>query len=323
MKQNEKIIIFGAGQRLRKLEKDGVLDDFEIVAICDNDVSKQGKYFNYCEIVDPNRINEFSYEEVYISSNEYYHAMREQLITELGIASNLIKRFVSVIEKQEWELNSWKNLYKTNKDCFDKAPTEYYKDLMLAIASEDNDEFLQGKVVADFGCGPRGSLAWTDMPQTKIGIDVLATKYLEEFGEEMISHNMIYVVSTEEKIPVPSGYVDYLFTLNALDYVLDLDKMIKELLRILKPGGTLIGSFNLNEGFTVCEPQTLTEIKLKEKLLKYFEIESYRLAYAVEPERRFEDFYGNFKDGNLVKELDNNKEAILWVRGKRKSEILS
>ncbi len=31
---------------------------------------------------------------------------------------------------------------------------------MLAIAKREDDEFLSNKIVADFGCDPRGSLAW-------------------------------------------------------------------------------------------------------------------------------------------------------------------
>lgn len=109
----------------------------------------------------------------------------------------------------------------------------------------------------------------------KIGIDVLSAEYLNEFGEEMISHNMIYVTSNENKIPIPSGFVDYVITINSLDHVMNLDEITRELLRILKPQGTLIASFNLNEPYVEHEPQTLTEEILQEKLLDNFDIESY------------------------------------------------
>ena len=61
--------------------------------------------------------------------------------------------------------------------------------------------------------------------------------------------------------------------MNSLDHVNNLDKMAGELLRILKPGGHLLGSFNLNEPSTECEPQTLTEEILNEKLLRHFKVE--------------------------------------------------
>ena len=310
-----KIIIFGAGKRLQELDRGGVLENFEVLARWDNDIQKQGKYFNYIEIVQPNRINEFPWQEIWISTNQYYSVIKEQLIRELCVPEERIKRFVDTEIKYKKEIDFWKKIYETDKDSFNKAPFSYYKELMLAIAEEENDEFLRGKVVADFGCGPRGSLAWTDVPKTKIGIDVLAAKYFEEFGKSMASHNMIYVVSTEERIPIPDNYIDCLITMNSLDHVADLDKITAELLRILKPGGILLASFNLNDPMTECEPQTLTENILREKLLKHFMIESYRCAHQM-IENRMEDYYGNFMRNNLIENVDD-VPSILWFRGRR------
>lgn len=47
--------------------------------------------------------------------------------------------------------------------------------------------------------------------------------------------------------------------------------MCNEMIRILKPGGILGGSFNMYEPASDCEPQTLTEAILEEHLLKYFD----------------------------------------------------
>ena len=45
---------------------------------------------------------------------------------------------------------------------------------MLAMAEEPTADFLAGKIVAAFGCGPRGSLVWAPNALLRIGIDVLA-----------------------------------------------------------------------------------------------------------------------------------------------------
>lgn len=86
----KKILIFGAGERLEMLEKEGYLNNYEILAICDNDIKKQGNYFNKYEIIKPSRIHEFAYEEIWISTNQYYNMIKNQLTEELGINEDVI-----------------------------------------------------------------------------------------------------------------------------------------------------------------------------------------------------------------------------------------
>jgi hypothetical protein len=53
------------------------------------------------------------------------------------------------------------------------AKVHMLKKIMLSMAQEEDDLFLKDKIVADFGCGPRGSLAWVKSTPIKIGIDIL------------------------------------------------------------------------------------------------------------------------------------------------------
>lgn len=52
---------------------------------------------------------------------------------------------------------------------------------------------------------------------------------------------------------------------------------------------------------------------LEECLLKYFEIESYRLAH-----RGKESIYEKLEKGELISSIEDGEEALLWVRGKKK-----
>src|SRR4051794_84192 len=52
----------------------------------------------------------------------------------------------------------------------------HYEPTMLALAGKPNADFLQGKICADFGCGPLGSLSWAKPARARIGIDVTATE---------------------------------------------------------------------------------------------------------------------------------------------------
>ena len=207
-------------------------------------------------------------------------------------------------EKYEHELNFWKNRYEEDNHLFDNSN---YEKLMLGMAGENNENFLKNKIVADFGCGPRGSLKWLKSATIKIGTDVLVDKYVDIFYSNIISHEMIYLKCTESAIPIPSDYIDILFTLNAIDHVDSFEKMSKEIVRIIKPGGEFIGSFNLNEPATTCEPESLSEEIVKKELLSYFTIKSYRIS-GFSGNNRYEPFI----KGKL--HYEKGEIATLWVR---------
>ncbi len=181
---------------------------------------------------------------------------------------------------------------------------EWYRGLMLNIAGETDDAFVADKVVADFGCGPRGSLCWAVKAAERIGIDVLVEQY-RRLGIE--AQTMRYVPSTEDTIPLPDASVDILFTINAMDHVDNFEAMCGELIRILKPGGELIGSFNLEEEASVCEPQTLTEDKIRQQLLGEFTVRSYRMAKHGPRGNN----YQHFNDGS---EPATDGPRYLWLR---------
>lgn len=309
-----KAIIFGAGYHSYNLIKSGSLKHMDIVAICDNDIHKQGTFLNDIEVIAPDRICEFKYDYIFISPYRFYDEIKLQLVNEFGIDSQKIDRLEIKTEKYIFELAFWEERYQKENNSF---ANHFYKKRMLDIAEEENDLFWSDKVVADFGCGPRGSLAWTNTPAVKLGIDVLAEQYLYKFGDELIKHQMVYVCSSENKIPVPSNFVDYLCTINSLDHVTNLKEMTAELLRILKPGGVMLGSFNLNEPYSACEPQTLTEDLLQRIFLKHFDVLSYKIAY-----KDSQNAYINLENNNLLNSLDNrNAPLVLWVKGKKKTNL--
>lgn len=304
----KKIIVFGTGYQLERMINRNYFIAYDILAFCDNDRNKWGREYAGKRIISPDDISEYNYENIVITTKLYEKEIREQLVKEYGIPDDEIKLLCLREDKYEGELEYWQTVYRNEGNKF---ANEHYGELMLAIAQEEDDDFLKNKIIVDFGCGPRGSLQWTKKPAVKIGVDVLTERYMEEFGETLIQHGMIYVTSTEQYIPLPNGIADCVCTINSLDHVNNLEEMSKEILRILKPQGILLASFNLNQSSTECEPQTLTEEKLKQYLLKYFEIDTYRLAYPGE-----KNVYENMEQGNLVKKIAD-EEAVLWIRARK------
>ncbi|MDE7324013.1 MAG: class I SAM-dependent methyltransferase [Lachnospiraceae bacterium] len=271
----KRIIVWGTGMYFEELCERGCIEGFEILAFCDNDSKKHGQLFHEKEIIAPDEIKERYFDAIYIASLTYYEEIKMQILREKLAPESKIKSFIPIKDKYEGELAFWSAVFKKEGNHFSNT---LYKKRMLEVAGEEDDSFWTDKVVVDFGCGPRGSLAWTKTPAVKIGVDVLAARYLEKFGDELVRQDMVYVTCSEDRIPIPDNYADWLITINSLDHVDNLDKMASELIRILKPGGSILGSFNLNEPVTECEPQTLTEEILEEKLLSHFDIVSRRIV---------------------------------------------
>jgi SAM-dependent methyltransferase len=207
-------------------------------------------------------------------------------------------------EKYEHELGFWIDRHNAENKRFNNSN---YKKIMLDMSQESNDIFLTNKIVVDFGCGPRGSLVWTQVPKLRIGVDVLVDKYYDYFGNDMIDDGYLYVKSTEKYIPIPTEFVDVVFTLNSLDHTDNFEVMLNELFRILKAGGEFIGCFNMNEPATICEPQKLTFQMMEKLLFPKLDIKHKITAF------NYDDFLDNTR-----KQPSENDICKLCIRGKKK-----
>jgi hypothetical protein len=87
--------------------------------------------------------------------------------------------------------------------------------------------------------------------------------------------------------------------------------MCGEILRIMKPGATFVGSFNLGEPPTPKEPQQLGEGMIRRCLLDSMEIESYR-ATRWGPA---DDPYAPFFSGLLP--FTPGQKGCLWVKARK------
>jgi SAM-dependent methyltransferase len=215
-------------------------------------------------------------------------------------------RLVPSVFKYQEEIGFWEHLWSTGQFI-----NNHYGPTFLAIAGEPDQSFLKDKIVADFGCGPQGSLCWASEAKARIGIDVLADSYTQ-FG--ITAHNMTYVVSSERRIPLPSNYVDVMFTINAMDHVNYFKTVCSEIVRVLAPGGLFVGSFNLGEPPTFSEPQTLSEQRVRDALFRRLDVQTYRTAPMGSREI---GVYKYFLEPDMPRPA-HYEEYCLWVRAKKK-----
>jgi len=221
----------------------------------------------------------------------------------LHILKPLVKHLAG--SKASCEIRYWQKQYRAEGNSFQNS---FYSKLMLSISDESDDSFLSNKVVADFGCGPRGSLLWAKSAQLRIGIDLLSTRYLQLFPQELLKHNMVYVTSTEFHIPLPDEFCDVVYSVNSLDHVQNLIPICNELRRILKPGGQLIGSFNLNHPPRKEEPQKLSENTLKKVLFRDYTIKHWWVSAPGSAKDRYQPLY------NRLPIPSSSGEKYLWAK---------
>jgi SAM-dependent methyltransferase len=141
---------------------------------------------------------------------------------------------------------------------------------VAAEAGSSEDELFAGRVVVDVGPGPLG---FPDAcpARVSIGVEPLAERF-REHGLLLHDSPAIYLAAGAESIPLVSGSVDVVVTRNSLDHVTSPAEVTAEVARILRPGGTLLVSVDVDHPATPTEPHTLTLDGVRE-LLASFEIE--------------------------------------------------
>lgn len=91
------------------------------------------------------------------------------------------------------------------------------------------------KPVADLGCGD-GFFVKTALGRAEIGIDLPDSRIKEVIPgiyQQLITYD-------GRRIPLPANTAGTVITNSVLEHVEDLDRVLREIYRILKPGGTLI-----------------------------------------------------------------------------------
>lgn len=104
---------------------------------------------------------------------------------------------------------------------------------------------FDGKTVLDFGCGPGHDLVGFgaySRPARLIGVDVSPTS-LDEARARLALHGidaeLIRQGAEDVRIPLPDGSVDHVHSSGVLHHTPDPVVHLKELRRVLKPGGTM------------------------------------------------------------------------------------
>lgn len=135
---------------------------------------------------------------------------------------------------------------------------------VLDEAAIDDGGFFDDKVVVDLGCGPVG-FPDACAARVSIGVDPLVEAYAAH-GLLLPDSRAVYMRGDAEQIPLLSSSVDVVVARDVLDYVVDPEQSAREMRRILRPSGTLIVGFDVDQTPTVAQPQALTVERVRSAL---------------------------------------------------------
>jgi demethylmenaquinone methyltransferase / 2-methoxy-6-polyprenyl-1,4-benzoquinol methylase len=137
---------------------------------------------------------------------------------------------------------------------FDRDAVEYLSKHLTPEKLRERDRVLslatgrkKYERVLDLGCGP-GTISndLLEISDEVWGIDLsedmirIAT---DRFRNTEYEHRIHFVAGDAEKLDFPDKYFDAVISLGVLRYLDSLEKGLKEINRVLKPGGVLIGTF--------------------------------------------------------------------------------
>jgi SAM-dependent methyltransferase len=170
-------------------------------------------------------------------------------------------------------------------------------------------DFYNGKRLLDVGCGPTGTLEWATMAAERVGLDPLVDRY-RSLGID--KHQMKYVDAPSERMPFEDDYFDVVSSFNSLDHVDDIEKTVAEIVRVLKPGGSLLLLVEVNHPPTATEPITLPwdvttwfGPRMTSVFERRFEVDPEAGIYrTVLGDRRWDDTRPDIRPGLLLARLD-------------------
>jgi ubiquinone/menaquinone biosynthesis C-methylase UbiE len=192
-----------------------------------------------------------------------------------------------ISEKEAAELAFWESRIQL-QGVLSNDHFEYFYTTHFGLTRE----FYTNKKILDIGCGPRGSLEWATEASVRIGLDPLADAY-RKLGTDQ--HAMEYVACGAEQMPFPDGAFDVVCSLNSLDHVDDLERVISEIVRVIAPGGQFLLLTDIHREPTTLEPAAFSWDVLG-KFLPALEIrEEHHFEYAVWSAESFGDIYQSLR----------------------------
>jgi SAM-dependent methyltransferase len=138
--------------------------------------------------------------------------------------------------------------------------------LGLPAAGEpgDIDDWARTRSVVEIGAGPFPLIASAHKGWLRcVAVDPIARGYVEEDLVPPAARHVVYVAARGESIPLPSASADLVVIENCLDHVRDPGQVLREIHRLLAPGGLLWIFVDLSNHVDHMHPHAMNEEKVR------------------------------------------------------------
>lgn len=223
------------------------------------------------------------------------------------------------LEREEWATLTWQNALIPERRFSEWE--RHLASIGLSLSS------FKSQHVLDVGCGPTGVVYFIDADR-RVGVDPLADQYEQWNGHWGAPVEL--VKSEAESMPFEDASFDSACCINCVDHTRDPSQVVREIGRILKPGGTLVLHVDLDSPLRklhkrvrphagIMHPHSLTYDWLHRNLAPLFSVDAEERDPEVFKRTRQQMRYEAYWDGLLYR-LTRSKTWMnhVWLRATRR-----
>lgn len=146
------------------------------------------------------------------------------------------------------------------------------------------DDWCAQRSVVEIGAGPYPAVAAARKGWKRcVAVDPLAKGYVEEGLLPPACEGVTYIEAPGEAIPLPSNFSDLVICENCLDHVSDPEAVVREMYRLLKPGGYVWFFVDLSEHRDFMHPHPMTEERVRKLFSEFAEIATEMTPHKAHP----------------------------------------
>jgi len=183
-------------------------------------------------------------------------------------------------EKYDSELEYWRWLVKKGGSerahgaPFERVFAKWTRDRLVKMGgflglpevgrAGDIDDWASERSVVEIGAGPYPLVAAAAKGWKRcVAVDPIARGYVEEGLVAGAAGRVVYIESPGERVPLPSGNADLVVIENCLDHVREPAAVLREVRRLLAPGGLMWIFVDLSNHVDHMHPHAMNEQKVR------------------------------------------------------------